>query len=85
MPEYLDDDVPTNVDYLADALKQSTMPPKARRTKKGSGAEGFIISDIDGETIKMLDPAGLRILDGFLAEPRVDDTDGDAGRCVPVV
>lgn len=75
MPEYLDDDVPTNVDYLADALKQSATP---RRKVRRPAVDGLVISDIEGETIKMFDPAGLRIFDGFLAEPR-EDPDDDSG------
>ncbi|KAM0747389.1 hypothetical protein T439DRAFT_100263 [Meredithblackwellia eburnea MCA 4105] len=75
-PDYLDDDVPTNYDYLAEALqpKASSSSRTKQRFETGAGisADGTIISDIDGETIKMLDPAGLRILDDFLVEPRED-------------
>ncbi|KAK4698881.1 autophagy-related protein 2, partial [Phenoliferia sp. Uapishka_3] len=86
MPEYLDDDVPTNVDYLADALKQTSTRPKGRRSEstQGTASDGLIISDIEGETIKMLDPAGLRILDGFLAEPR-EDPDNDSESHTPSI
>lgn len=81
MPEYLDDDVPTNLDYLADALNARPGHVKGRRSESlpNGSPDGLVISDIDGETIKMLDPAGVRIRHGYLAEPR-DDPDGDLAR-----
>lgn len=84
MPEYLDDDVPTNFDYLADALDQGSAPTRAsRRSSSSQVPEGLgqIISDIEGETIRMLDPRGLQILDDFLAVPRIDPNDDPSG-CV---
>lgn len=74
-PEPHDDDVPTNLDYLADALNPT--PPKwvkkpSNARGHGANRQGQIISDIDGETIQMLDPRGLRILDDYLAAPRAD-------------
>lgn len=84
MPEYLNDDVPTNFDYLADALDQGTGPTRATRRSSSSQAPeglGHVISDIEGETIRMLDPRGLQILDDFLAVPGIDHND-DPSRCV---
>lgn len=74
-PEDLDDDVPTNLDYLAEALQQGATPPlpagASRKAQQGD-RPGVVISEVDGETIRMLDPRGIQILDDFLAEPRVD-------------
>ncbi|KAL8277733.1 hypothetical protein RQP46_009855 [Phenoliferia psychrophenolica] len=78
-PEYLDDDVPSNVDYLG-----STPSAKPSRRARRNPNDGQVISDIEGETIKMLDPKGLRILDGFLSEPR-DDPEGEMGSQTPSV
>jgi len=73
MPEILDDDVPSNFDYLADALQQQgSTTPTPGRSKAQPDAQGQLTSDIDGETIRMLDPRGLQIIDGFLSEPRAD-------------
>lgn len=72
MPEILDDDVPSNFDYLADALQQGSTTPTLGRPHAQLDTQGQIISDIDGETIRMLDPRGLQIIDGFLSEPRAD-------------
>ena len=73
-PEDLDDDVPTNLDYLAEALQQgSTSPCAAGPDRKSPGDRaGVVISDVEGETIRMLDPKGIHILDDYLADPRVD-------------
>lgn len=76
MPEILDDDVPSNFDYLADALQQGSTKPQTGRAGAIPDSQGQVISDIEGETIRMLDPRGLQILDDYLAEPRVD-TDGE--------
>lgn len=70
-PEYLKDDVPANVRYLAGPVKKrgSTISAKAPQSNQTLGQ---IISDIDGETIRMLDPRGLNIIDDFLQNPRED-------------
>ncbi|GAA5909588.1 hypothetical protein JCM6882_003464 [Rhodosporidiobolus microsporus] len=83
MPEILDDDVPTNLDYLADALNQTSMRPKKHRQGASSisssfsgsdgQAQGELISDVDGETIRMLSPRGIEIVDEWLAEPKVEE------------
>ncbi|GAA5872746.1 hypothetical protein JCM3774_005049 [Rhodotorula dairenensis] len=76
-PIPLDDDVPVNEDYLADALRQagpSRARPPARLRQRASREDVSIISDVDGETIKMLAPDGLQIVDGWLEEPRVEET-----------
>ncbi|GAA5939457.1 hypothetical protein JCM1841_000108 [Sporobolomyces salmonicolor] len=82
LPEILTDDVPTNLDYLAEALAQqgSTQPVSRRAESSTSYSEGQeeIVSDVDGETIKMLHPKGLQIVDEWLAEPRWDETDYSA-------
>ncbi|SGY39460.1 BQ5605_C003g02224 [Microbotryum silenes-dioicae] len=79
-PEILADDVPTNLAYLADALQQTpssrgrqTPQPPSPGHKASTDRPGEIISDIDGETIRMLDPKGLRILDEYLAVPREEE------------
>ncbi|GAA5851925.1 hypothetical protein JCM8547_000101 [Rhodosporidiobolus lusitaniae] len=80
-PEILDDDVPTNLDYLADALNQTNLKPK-KHGRVGSGVsfgggdgQGEPLSEVDGETIRMLSPKGLEIVDEYLAESRVHLTD----------
>ncbi|GAA5882896.1 hypothetical protein JCM1840_000742, partial [Sporobolomyces johnsonii] len=82
LPEILTDDVPTNLDYLAEALAQpGSKRPACRRADSSasySEGQGQVISDVDGETIKMLHPKGLQIVDEWLAEPRWDDTDYSA-------
>ncbi|GAA5949417.1 hypothetical protein JCM21900_004056 [Sporobolomyces salmonicolor] len=82
LPEILTDDVPTNLDYLAEALAQqgSTQPVSRRAESSTSYSEGQeeVVSDVDGETIKMLHPKGLQIVDEWLAEPRWDETDYSA-------
>lgn len=75
MPEILDDDVPANFDYLADALQQGSTVPLASDRDPSRDGEGQVISDIDGETIRMLDPDGLQIIDDYLLVPRTDDRD----------
>lgn len=76
LPEILDDDVPANIAYLADALNQTNLRPSHSRSGSlASKSEGELISDVDGETIRMFAPGGLQIVDEYLAEPRVDDTD----------
>jgi len=77
LPEILDDDVPANLDYLADALNQTSVRPSARRNSLESSAknQGELLSEVDGETIRMFAPRGLHIIDDWLAESRVDDTD----------
>ncbi|GAA6002021.1 Atg2p [Rhodotorula paludigena] len=76
LPEILDDDVPANIAYLADALNQTNLRPSHGRSGSlASKSEGELISDVDGETIRMFAPGGLQIVDEYLAEPRVDDTD----------
>lgn len=76
-PEILDDDVPANLEYLADALNQTSVRPSARRSSLSSStkAEGELLSEVDGETIRMFAPRGLQIVDEWLAESRVDDAD----------
>jgi hypothetical protein len=76
-PEDLDDDVPVNLDYLADALGPiSTSSDKKKRALRGASygtnRQRQIISDIDGETIQMLDSRGLRISDDYLVVPLVN-------------
>ncbi|GAA5828512.1 hypothetical protein JCM11251_000826 [Rhodosporidiobolus azoricus] len=88
MPEILDDDVPTNLDYLADGLNQTSMRPKKHRRGASSissslsgsdaPAQGELISDVDGETIRMLSRTGIAIVDEWLAEPRVEEKDFSA-------
>lgn len=56
--DLLDDDLPINADYLA--------RPKARRPRDNTN----VVSNIDGETIRILDPAGLRIIDDYLVPDR---------------
>lgn len=70
-PEYINDDVPSNQDYLSDAASIKSSLKTAQR----SGTTSQLISDIDGETIRMLDPKGLNIIDEYLALPRVDPLD----------
>ncbi|KAG0659205.1 autophagy- protein 2 [Rhodotorula mucilaginosa] len=74
-PIKLDDDVPVNGDYLAEALRQTrpsrTAPHPIRLKQSESHA---IVSDVDGETIKMLAPDGLQIVDGWLDHARVEET-----------
>lgn len=76
-PEILDDDVPTNLDYLADALNQTLRRPKphGRGGSSSSQAQGVLISEVDGETIRMLRPKGIEIVDEWLSESRVDAKD----------
>ncbi|SCV67192.1 BQ2448_5838 [Microbotryum intermedium] len=84
-PEILADDVPTNLAYLADALQQApnSRTKKSREPVPGRRASpdrpGTIISNIDGETIRMLDPKGLRILHEYLAVPREEEEDRIGG------
>lgn len=73
--EYLDDDVPSNFDYLADALASGTPVLTGRRASFTPDGVGSIVSDIEGETIRMLDPRGLQIVDDFLSVPRIDPND----------
>lgn len=85
LPEYVDDDVPTNLEYLADALQQGSAPSTPTRTQRsgiGSQSEGEVISDVGGETIRMFDLKGLQILDDYLTVPR---TDGDSAMSVSCV
>lgn len=76
-PEILDDDVPTNLDYLVDALNQTSMRPKGagRGGSSSSQAQGGLISEVDGETIRMLTPRGIEIVDDWLTVLRVDAKD----------
>ncbi|GAA5939067.1 hypothetical protein JCM3775_002664 [Rhodotorula graminis] len=80
LPEILDDDVPANLDYLADALNQTSIRPSPRRNSLGSSAknQGELLSEVDGETIRMFAPRGLHIIDDWLAESRIDDADYSA-------
>lgn len=78
-PIKLDDDVPVNGDYLAEALRHtrpSRIAPHPMRLKQGE-SHG-IVSDVGGETIKMMAPDGLQIVDGWLDHARVEET---AHRC----
>lgn len=75
-PIQLDDDVPLNEDYLADALRQPgpfLARPPAALPRRASRENDSTLSDVDGETIKMLAPDGLRIVDGWLDEARVPE------------
>ncbi|BGP44040.1 autophagy-related protein 2 [Rhodotorula kratochvilovae] len=80
LPEILDDDVPANLDYLSEALNQTSIRPTGRRDSAGSLAksEGELLSEVDGETIRMFAAKGLQIVDEWLAEARVDDADYSA-------
>ncbi|GAA6057188.1 hypothetical protein JCM3770_004368 [Rhodotorula araucariae] len=80
LPEILDDDVPANIDYLADALNQTSVRSTSRRDSAGSlpKNDGELISEVDGETIRMFASEGLQIVDEWLAEPRVADADYSA-------
>ena len=56
--DLLEDDLPINADYLAG--------PKPRPARDDRN----VVSNIDGETIRMLDPAGLHIIDDYLVPER---------------
>lgn len=71
-PEYLQDDVPANMKYLADPVKKKRASTSSAQALQSTERSGQIISDIDGETIKMLDPRGLNIIEDFLQNPRED-------------
>ncbi|GAA6043292.1 hypothetical protein JCM8097_003040 [Rhodosporidiobolus ruineniae] len=78
LPEILDDDVPSNIDYLADALNQTSFKPRnARRGSSSSTAgtkpQGELISEVDGETIRMLSPRGIEVVDDWFAVPRLNE------------
>ncbi|GAA6042716.1 hypothetical protein JCM8097_005543 [Rhodosporidiobolus ruineniae] len=80
LPEILDDDVPSNIDYLADALNQTSFKPRnARRGSSSSTAgtkpQGELISEVDGETIRMLSPRGIEVVDNWFAIPRLNEKD----------
>ncbi|BGP20876.1 autophagy-related protein 2 [Rhodosporidiobolus nylandii] len=81
LPEILDDDVPTNLDYLSEALNQTSHSPTQHRRSSSltdstrSEGQGHIISDVEGETIRLLKPQGLNIIDDYLAQPRARKED----------
>ncbi|GAA5970372.1 hypothetical protein JCM11641_001685 [Rhodosporidiobolus odoratus] len=77
LPEILDDDVPTNLDYLADALNQTSVRPKNRRGSASAkdGRQGVLISEVDGEAIRMFKPKGLHVIDDWLTRPKVSKKD----------
>lgn len=78
LPEILDDDVPSNAAYLAGSSSSTGhfRPGIPRRRGSGVVLEGLgqVISEINGETIRMLDPRGLQIIDDYLTVPRIDPT-----------
>ncbi|BGP20882.1 autophagy-related protein 2 [Rhodosporidiobolus nylandii] len=86
LPEILDDDVPTNLDYLSEALNQTSLPAKQHRRTSSlvdstrSEGQGHVVSDVDGETIRMLKPQGLDIIDDYLAQPRAQKPDAGTPR-----
>lgn len=84
LPEILDDDVPTNFDYLTDALHTHGSRTTEFRDRKGamSDAAGVLISEIEGETIRMLHPQGIVILDNYLAYPRAEEEENAASTYV---
>lgn len=69
-PEALDDDVPTNLAYLTEALQQDVSSPVAPQIE--ADRAGQIISDVDGETIRLLDSEGLHIIEDYFNVPRLD-------------
>lgn len=69
--ESLDDDVPTNLAYLSDAL-QTPVASNYEPAVLEADRSGQVISDIDGETIRILDPKGLVIMDDYFAIPHLE-------------
>jgi autophagy-related protein 2 len=80
--DFVDDDVPYNLSYLN---KPSRSHRRTGSTKKQASAaterlwdqfEPETISDIDGETIRMLEPTGLVIVEDYLSCSREEDKIG---------
>ncbi|GAA6061503.1 hypothetical protein JCM10212_000207 [Sporobolomyces blumeae] len=79
LPEVMSDDVPANLDYLAEALAtQGSTNGSSRGPRRSDaslrGGPGRISEDVDGETVRMLTPQGIKIVDDWLAEPKYDET-----------
>lgn len=72
--EWIDDDVPTNAHYLSAGAPTTPIPTFSgvvdapQRTRQDK--RGEVISDVGGETIRMLVPGGLNIVDGYMVLPR---------------
>ncbi|KAK4049710.1 autophagy- protein 2 [Microbotryomycetes sp. JL201] len=73
-PFDLIDDVPYNIDYINNLQRPirggSTLAERPSLARRG---EGVVISDIDDETITMMTPAGLQIVEDYLAVPRMQE------------
>ncbi|KAK4056087.1 autophagy- protein 2 [Microbotryomycetes sp. JL221] len=74
-PVDLIDDVPSNTAYLSEQTsKRRTDRAAQPDLTSGSrhGRAGQVISEVDGETITMMDPAGLQIVDDYLNISRLE-------------
>ena len=81
----MSDDVPANAAYLAGAFNRVTSSTQSQHASANRPDQGQIISDVDGETIRMLDPKGLKIIDDYLAQPNPDLHDALSGYVAALV
>jgi autophagy-related protein 2 len=78
--DMIDDDVPSNIEYLGSGPSHPQSRSSKARAKHDPTSNRHassdleqVISDIDGETIRLFNPKGLRILDGYYKTPRLRD------------
>lgn len=90
-PDMINDDLPTNLEYLDESFGAAAglrelsddefdIEETGLNTAAGSSVSG-LVSRVGGETIKMLRPEGIRILDNFFDTLAIE-TAGETAACV---
>lgn len=66
LPDLLEDDLPTNYAFMRAGVAGEGGPLRAK-------GRGELISDVNGETIRLFKPEGIVYRDGWLDVARTDD------------
>ncbi|KAH8920952.1 hypothetical protein BT69DRAFT_1283572 [Atractiella rhizophila] len=79
-PDFLPDNIPSNLEYLLNARRQRRADQTPSEILGSSiHPQETVISNIEGETIKMLDAGGINLIEDYFRTPKHIDTDGDDG------